>query len=102
TAIDTARAEAITDPATLDNAVLRAESAARVLHAGQAPEVIEAGVRTAGSSVIAGVIGDRLTRNDPMGVTLFRQHAERLDPITRSRLGAAADTLSNTLDAASW
>ena len=100
--IEVARAEAIADPAMIDNAIYRAEGAARVLHAGQPPEAIEAGVRTAGGSVIASVIGDRLARNDPMGVTLFRQHADRLDDHTRRTLGAAAETLSNTLDAAAW
>jgi len=101
-AIETSRAEAIADPALMDNAVLRAEGAARALHAGQPPETIEAGARTAGGSVIASVIGDRLARNDPMGVTLFRQYADRFDDHTRRTLGAAVETLSNTLDAAAW
>jgi len=101
-AIETSRAEATADPSMMVPAVLRAEGAARVLHAGQPPEAVEAGVRAAGGSVIAGAIGDRLSSNDPIGVALFRQHAERLDPRARRTLGAAAETLSNTLDAAAW
>jgi hypothetical protein len=101
-AIETSRAEAIADPTVMDNALFRAEGAARALHAGQPPEAVEAGVRTAGGSVVAGVIGDRLARNDPQGVRLFRQYADRLDPADRRTLGAAAETLSNTLDAAAW
>ncbi|MCW5736953.1 MAG: hypothetical protein KIS73_22700 [Enhydrobacter sp.] len=100
--IQAARAEDIADPAMIDNAVYRAEGAARVLHVGQSPEAIEGGVRAVGGSVIASVIGDRLARNDPLGVTLFREHADRLDDHTRRTLGAAADTLSNTLDASAW
>ncbi len=102
TAIETARAEAIADPANLESAVYRADGAARVLHAGQPPEAIETGVRAAGGSVIAGVIGDRLSRNDPQGVALFRQYADRLDPNDRRTLGAAAETLSNTIAATVW
>jgi hypothetical protein len=101
-AIETWRTEARTDPENLANAVLRAGDAARVLHVGQSPEAIEAGVRAAGGSVIAGVIGDRLSRNDPLGVSLFRQYADRLHPTARRTLGAAAETLSNTLDATAW
>jgi hypothetical protein len=62
TAIETSRAEAIADPSLMDNAVMRAEGAARVQHAGQPPAAIEAGARAAGGSVIAGVIGDRLAQ----------------------------------------
>jgi hypothetical protein len=101
-AIETSRAEAIAAPATMDNAVMRAEGAARVLHADQPPEAVETGVRAAGGSVIAGVIGDRLSRNDPAGVALFRQYGNRLDLSARRTLGAAAETLSNTLDASVW
>jgi hypothetical protein len=101
-AIQTSRAEAVTNPANLTNAVMRAEDAARVVHAGQPPEVVETGVRAAGGSVIAGVIGDRLARNDPAGVTLFRQYGARLDPSTRRTLGAAAEMLSNSVAAAAW
>ncbi len=79
-AIETSQAEATADPAMMAPAVMRAEDAARVLHAGQPPEAVETGVRAAGGSVIAGVIGDRLARNDPMGVKLFRQYGDRLDP----------------------
>ena len=82
--------------------MVRAEGAARVLYKGQPPEVVETGVREAGGSVIAGVIGDRLARNDPLGVALFRQYGERLDPGDRRTLGAAAETLSNTVEAAAW
>jgi len=101
-AIETSRAEAIADPANMDYAMMRAEGAARAYNRGQPPEIIDNAVREAGSSVIAGVIGDRLSRNDPMGLTLFRQHADRLDDRTRRTLGVAAETLSNTLDAAVW
>jgi len=101
-AIEISRTEARTDPANLANAVLRAEGAARVLHVGQPLEAIEAGVHAAGGSVIAGAIGDRLSRNDPLGVGLFRRYADRLDPTDRRTLGAAAETLSNTLDAVDW
>ncbi|MGH7289653.1 MAG: hypothetical protein ACREJT_00485, partial [Myxococcota bacterium] len=101
-AIETSQAEATADPAMMDNAVMRAEGGARVLHAGQPPEAVETGVRAAGGSVIAGVIGDRLARNDPMGVKLFRQYADRLDPNARRALGAAAETLSNSIDATAW
>lgn len=48
------------------------------------------------------VIGDRLARNDPQGVALFRQYADRLVPHDRRPLGAAAETLSNTVAAAAW
>ena len=101
-AIETSRAEAVADPANLANAVFRAEDAARVLHAGQPPEAVETGVRAAGGSVIAGVIGNRLGRNDPQGVALFQQCRDRLDPSTRRTLGAAAETLSNTVAATAW
>jgi hypothetical protein len=101
-AIETSRAEAIADPTLMDNALFRAEGAARALYAGQPLEAVEAGVRAAGESVVAGVIGDRLARNDPQGVTLFRQYADRLEPSDRRTLGAAAGTLSNSIDAAAW
>jgi len=101
-AIETSRAEAIADPSLMDHAVLRAEGAARALHAGQPPEAIESGARNAGGSVIAGVIGDRLARNDPMGVMLFKRYADRLDPSDRHTLGAAVETLSNSIAAATW
>jgi hypothetical protein len=86
----------------MDNAVFRAEGAARTLHAGQPPDAIESGVRAAGGSVIVSVIGERLSRDDPKGVALFRQYADRLDPDTRHALGMAAGTLSASLDAAAW
>jgi hypothetical protein len=60
------------------------------------------GVRAAGGSVIASVIGERLSRDDPQGVVLFRQYADRLDPDTRHALGMAVGTLSTSLDAAAW
>jgi len=101
-AIETSRAEALADPAMMANAVMRAEGAARVLHAGQPPDAVESGVRAAGGSVIAGVIGERLSRDDPQGVVLFRQYADRLDPSARHALGMAAGTLSTSLDAAAW
>jgi hypothetical protein len=100
--IETARTLAIADPTVMDNALFRAGDAACALHAGQPTEAVEAGVRAAGGSVIAGVIGDRLARNDPQGVSLFRQYADRLDPNTRRTLGAAAGTLSNSIDADAW
>jgi hypothetical protein len=65
-AIETSQAEAKADPSMMDNAVMRAEGAARVLHAGQPPEAVEAGVRTAGASIVASVIGDRLARPAPV------------------------------------
>jgi hypothetical protein len=101
-AIETSRAEAVADPALMDNAVFRAEGAARTQHAGQPPEAVESGVRAAGGSVIAGVIEDRLSRDDPQGVVLFRRYTDRLDPDTRHALGTAAGTLSNAIDAAAW
>jgi len=101
-AIATSRAQAIADPTTMDNAVLRAEGAARVVYAGQSPEAVAAGVRAASGSVIAGVIGDRLTQGDPDGITLLERYGDRLDPITLSRLSAAAETLSNNRAAAAW
>jgi len=58
--------------------------------------------RPACGSVVAGVIGDRLRRNDPQGVVPLRQYADRLDPSTRRTLSTAAGTLSNTFDAAAW
>ncbi|WP_428659345.1 hypothetical protein [Reyranella sp.] len=101
-AIETSRAEAIADPTLLGNAVMRAEGAARALHAGQPPDIIEAGVRAAGGSIIAGVIGDRLARSDPAGVGLFKQYGKRLDPTARRALGAAAEMLSNSIEATAW
>jgi len=101
-AIATSRADAAANPANLANAMARAEEARRALSHGQAPEVVEAEARRAGASVVSAVIGDRLARNDPMGVTLLRQHGDRLDPRDRRMLGAAAETLSNTIEAAAW
>jgi hypothetical protein len=101
-AIETSQADAIADPPNMPNAVMRAEGAARAYNRGQPPEIVESEARKAGASVIAGVIGDRLARNDPLGVTLFRQYGERLESRDRRTLGAAAETLSNTVEAAAW
>ena len=60
------------------------------------------GVRAAGGSGIAGVIGDRLSRDDPRGLALLRRYADRLDPDTRHALGTAAGMLSTSLDSAAW
>jgi len=92
-AIETSRAEATADPSMMVPAVMRAEGAARVLHAGQPPEAVEAGVRTAGASIVASVIGDRLARNDPTGVALAAadQGRQRRRGRAVRRLGAAVE-----------
>jgi hypothetical protein len=101
-AIQTSRAEAVANPANLTNGVVRAEHAARVLYQGQAPEVVESEARKARGSIVSAVIGDRLAHNDPSGVALYRQYGDRLDPRDRRALGAAADMLSNNLEASAW
>ncbi|MCW5738197.1 MAG: hypothetical protein KIS73_29010 [Enhydrobacter sp.] len=100
--IDVAEREAISNPENLGAAVTRATEAARTLHKGQAPEVIESEALKAGSGVIASAIKDRLVRNDPAAVTLFRQYESRLDPKDRLALGSAVETLSNSVEASDW
>ncbi|CAN5704562.1 hypothetical protein BH10PSE6_BH10PSE6_38620 [soil metagenome] len=102
TATETSRADAVANPANLPNAMVRAEGAARILYEGQAPEIVEAEGRKAGLSVVSAVIGDQLGRNDPEGLALFRQYRDQLDPRDRRVLGAAAETLTNTVAAADW
>jgi hypothetical protein len=102
TAIDTSTTEAITNPANLDGAVMRAEGAARSLFRGQAPEVIENEARKAGSHVVAAMIKDRIVRNDPSAVGLFNQYQGRLSSSDRLGLAASVETLSNTVAAADW
>lgn len=102
TAIDTSATEAITNPDNLGPAVMRAEGAARSLFKGQAPEVIEAEARKAGSHVISSLIKDRIVRNDPSAVGLFRQYESRLDAGDRLGLAASIETLSNTVAASDW
>ncbi|WP_428659521.1 hypothetical protein [Reyranella sp.] len=101
-AIETSRADAAADPANLTNAMARAEGATRFLYRGQAPEVVENEARNAGGSVVSAAIGSLLARNDPLGVRLFRQFGDRLDPHDRRALGAAAQTLSNANAAMGW
>jgi hypothetical protein len=100
--IDVAEREAISNPDNLGGAVTRAADAARSLFKGQAPEVIENEARKAASQVVSSLIKDRLVRNDPSAVALFRQYQARLDPKDRIALGAAVETLSNAVDAADW
>ncbi|CAN5704644.1 hypothetical protein BH10PSE6_BH10PSE6_38630 [soil metagenome] len=102
TAIRTSHADAVANPANLPNAMARVEGATRVLSEGEAPEVVESRVRTAATSVICAVINEQLGRNDPEGLALFQQYRDRLDPRERRVLGAAAETLTNTIAAADW
>jgi hypothetical protein len=101
-AIEVAGREAISNPENLGGAVARAADATRTLHRAQPPEVVESEASRAESRVVSDLITDRLTRDDPAAVALYRQHQSRLDPGDRSALGAAVATLSNSIDAAAW
>ncbi len=101
-AIEVAGREAISNPENLAGAVARAADATRALYRGQAPEVAETEARRAGSRVVSGLITDRLGRNDSSAVALYRRYEKRLDPTDRTALGAAVETLSNSIDAAAW
>ncbi len=100
--IEVAQREATTNPENLGGAITRAADATRSFFKGQAPEVVENEVLKAVSRVVSGPIRDRLARNDPSAVGLYRQYQDRLDPRDRIALGAAVETLSNGIAAADW
>ncbi|MCW5737017.1 MAG: hypothetical protein KIS73_23025, partial [Enhydrobacter sp.] len=102
TSIAVAEREATSNPDNLAGAVTRAVGAVRVLHKGQPPEVIERESRKAASQIVSSLIRDRLVRNDPSAVGLYRQYEGRLDPTDRATLGTAVETLSNGVEAANW
>ena len=100
--IEVAEQEAIGNPGNLAGAVTRAADATRALYGDQAPEVAEVEARKAASRVVASSIKERLTRNDRAAVSLYRRYESRLDPQDRAALGAAVETLSNSVEATDW
>jgi hypothetical protein len=97
-----AEQEAISNPGNLASAVTRAADATRALYKGEAPEVAEVEARKAASRVVSSSIREQLTRNDRSAVGLYQQYESRLDSQDRAALGAAVETLSDSVDAADW
>ena len=52
--------------------------------------------------MVSSLIKDRLFRNDPSAVGLYRQHEGRLDPQDRATVGTAVETFSNREEAGNW